>query len=85
MLYNSNIDPLLLTQNAMGFSTTTSLQNKIKRKNCISQHTSVTAEYSASVTDNVIIFLICEHNVMTTPLSRTLYPATIYQVSLYTT
>ena len=40
----------------MGYSTVTSTNNKIACTNIISQHKSMIAEYSASVTDSVIVY-----------------------------
>ena len=49
----------------MGYSTTTYTKNKIARKNSISQYISVIDEYSDSVIDNVIVFLLHERHEMT--------------------
>ena len=66
----------------MGYSTTTPVNSKIVRTNSISQHTSVIAEYSASVTNSVTVFSLCDIQAKTGPLIRTIYPPTLFRVSL---
>ena len=56
MFHNRNIAPALSTCTVMGYSTTTTINNKIAWTNSISQHNSVIAEYSASVIDSVTVF-----------------------------
>ena len=69
----------------MGYSTTTPINNKIAQINSILQHNSVVSGYSDSVTDSVIVFLLCEHQAITAPLNITMYPVMLFRVSLSTT
>ena len=62
----------------MGYSTTTSINNKIARKNSISKNTSVIAEYPDSVTDGVTVFLLHECQAMTSLSVITMYPVTLF-------
>ena len=49
VLPDSNIAPTFSTCMVMGYSTTSPIKNKIAQTNSILQHTSVIAEYSASI------------------------------------
>ena len=83
MFSDGNIAPMLSLYTIMGYSTTYPKNNKIAQINSISKHTSEIDEYSASVTDSVTVFWLCEWQVMTNILSRTIYSVTIFWVLLY--
>ena len=55
VLFDRNIAPALSTQTVMGYSITTPIKNKTTQINSISQHTSMIAKYSDSLTDNVTV------------------------------
>ena len=57
MFSDKNIDTMLSTHMIMGYSTKTHINNKISQINNISQHTSMIAEYSASVNGYCNYFL----------------------------
>ena len=56
VLSDSNISPTLSTRMVMGYLKTTPINQKISWKNSISEHTSMIAEYSDPVIDNVTAF-----------------------------
>ena len=82
-MFSDNNKPTTLSMcTMMGYSTTTPIKNKTTRINSIPQHISVISEYSDYITDIVTVFWLFKRQAMNTPLIRTIYPVTHFQVSL---
>ena len=77
VLSGSNIDLTLSMYMVLRYSTKTPTFNKSTNINSILQHTSVITENSASVTDNLTVFWLCECHAMPTPLIIIIHPVMI--------